>query len=306
MLTRLLTITLAGIACAFAAMPAYAQRDRVFVASYGSDSNPCSFTQPCRTFQAALGAVVAGGEISAIDSAGFGPVTINQSVTITSPNGVEAGIVAAAGGVAAEIDSGAVVILRGLTLEGASSATYGIVMHSGARLEIDNCVVRDFTTTGIYTDGGYVTLTHSIVTNNPTGVFLTTGTSNPITMTMDYDIFDMNTTAVNEQGTVTAPIFLTIANSDFSHNATAIYTSGTLPSGIAHASLYNVVVNNSNELINIFTGSIITLSHVNDMTPASGLYFNTANNISVSSDGTNHVTLSGPLDPGHLGAYPLQ
>ena len=306
MLTRLLTIPLAGIACALAAMPAYAQRDRVFVASYGSDGNPCSFSQPCRTFQAALGAVVAGGEISAIDSAGFGPVTINQSVTITSPNGVEAGIVAAAGGVAVEIDSGAVVILRGLSLEGASSAAYGIAMHSGARLEIDNCVVRDFTTTGIYTDGGFVTLTHSIVTNNPTGVFLTTNSSNPLTITMDYDVFDMSTTAVSEQTTVTTPIFLTIANSDFSHNATAMMTSGTLPGGIAHANLYNVVVNNSNKLIDIWTGSTITLSHVNDMEPASGLYFNTANTISVISDGTNHVTLSGPLNPGHLGAYPLQ
>src|SRR6516165_6570655 len=39
-----------------------------------------------------------GGEVTAIDSAGFGPITITQSVTITSPNGVEAGIVPTAGG----------------------------------------------------------------------------------------------------------------------------------------------------------------------------------------------------------------
>src|SRR5580692_11877630 len=75
-------------------MPAQAQRDRVFVASYGSDSNPCTFGSPCKTFQNAVNTVAAGGEVTAIDSAGFGPVIIGKAVTITSPNGVEAGIAA--------------------------------------------------------------------------------------------------------------------------------------------------------------------------------------------------------------------
>src|SRR5215472_7856524 len=72
-------------------------RARVFVASYGNDSNPCTFGSPCRTFQQAVNVVADGGEVTAIDSAGFGPITINRSVTITSPPGVEAGIVATSG-----------------------------------------------------------------------------------------------------------------------------------------------------------------------------------------------------------------
>jgi len=35
----------------------------------------------------------AGGEVTAIDSAGFGPINITKAVTITSPDGVEAGVV---------------------------------------------------------------------------------------------------------------------------------------------------------------------------------------------------------------------
>jgi hypothetical protein len=40
---------------------------RVFVASYGNDSNPCTFLSPCKTFQQAVNVVNAGGEVTAID-----------------------------------------------------------------------------------------------------------------------------------------------------------------------------------------------------------------------------------------------
>src|ERR1700758_1197202 len=86
------------LACALLAAPAQAQRDRVFVASYGNDSNPCTFGSPCKTFQQAVNVVDAGGEVTAIDSAGFGPISITKAVTVTSPDGVEAGIVPVSGG----------------------------------------------------------------------------------------------------------------------------------------------------------------------------------------------------------------
>src|SRR6202012_3091640 len=80
------------------AAPALAQRDRVFVASYGNDSNPCTFGSPCKTFQNAVNVVATGGEVTAIDSAGFGSILISHSVTITSPNGGAAGRAAPAPG----------------------------------------------------------------------------------------------------------------------------------------------------------------------------------------------------------------
>jgi hypothetical protein len=49
-------------------MPALATAQRTFVASYGSDANPCSMGQPCRTFAAAI--AQAGGDAVALDSAG--------------------------------------------------------------------------------------------------------------------------------------------------------------------------------------------------------------------------------------------
>src|SRR5499427_9853582 len=101
-----LTVLATALACSAASAPANA-RARVFVASYGNDSNPCTFGSPCKTFQVAISAVDAGGEVTAIDSAGFGPISINKAVTITSPAGVEAGVVASAGADAIDINAGA-------------------------------------------------------------------------------------------------------------------------------------------------------------------------------------------------------
>src|SRR5215472_10944968 len=82
----------ATLASSLFSVPAHA-RARVFVASYGNDANPCTFGSPCKTFQVAVNAVDPGGEVTAIDSAGFGPINITKAVTITSPDGVEAGVV---------------------------------------------------------------------------------------------------------------------------------------------------------------------------------------------------------------------
>ena len=135
----------AAFACSLATTPANA-RARVFVASYGSDSNPCTFGSPCKTFQQAVNVVDAGGEVTAIDSAGFGPTNITKAVTITSPDGVEAGIVPAAGGDAIDVNAGSsdAIVLRGLTLNGSGVAFNGIVFNSGGSLTVTNCTLQNF------------------------------------------------------------------------------------------------------------------------------------------------------------------
>jgi hypothetical protein len=144
--TRMLFALLAAVfACSSFVVPAHAARDRVFVASYGSDSNPCTFGSPCKTFQNAVNVVAAGGEVTAIDSAGFGPISITQSVTITSPAGIEAGIAAVAGGDAIDINApGGTVLLQGLTLDGGNAAYNGINFTAGNFLTVTDCVMKNF------------------------------------------------------------------------------------------------------------------------------------------------------------------
>jgi len=123
-----------------------AQTSRTFVSGSGADSGSCGRAAPCRSFAYATTQTNAGGEITVLDSAGYGPVTITQSLTITNPGGVEAGITAASGVTAITISAqpSDTVFLKGLTLEGGGIANNGINLISAGRLLVTSCVVSGF------------------------------------------------------------------------------------------------------------------------------------------------------------------
>lgn len=142
-----------ALAAVLSAPSAMAQNARSFVSPTGSDSNNCTLAAPCRTFQAAYNVTNAYGEIAILGTAGYGPLTITQSITITNPGGVEAGITATSGQNAISINntSAATITLRGMTLEGGGAGSAGIYLTSTANtnLNIIDCVVKDFTRSGI-------------------------------------------------------------------------------------------------------------------------------------------------------------
>src|SRR6516165_12673346 len=105
------------LACPLFAMPAQAQRARVFVSVNGNDANPCTGGSPCKTFQHAHDVVLAGGEISVLDTGGYGTLTISKAISIVAI-GVEASIAIPSGSNGININAGSTdkVSLRGLTL----------------------------------------------------------------------------------------------------------------------------------------------------------------------------------------------
>src|SRR5512143_2690540 len=70
---------------------------RTFVASTGSDTNACSLSAPCRGFVTAIAHTSAGGKVIVLDAAGYGPVTVSHSVSLTAAPGIYAGISVASG-----------------------------------------------------------------------------------------------------------------------------------------------------------------------------------------------------------------
>jgi hypothetical protein len=139
-------------AAAFSATAATAQNARSFVSGHGNDANSCLYAAPCRTFAGAYPKTNAGGEISVLDPAGFGPLTITHALSIVNDGVGEASIVLVAAGNAITINAGAgdAVSLRGLTLDGSGTdSTVGIAFNSGAALTVQNCVVRHFGGVGI-------------------------------------------------------------------------------------------------------------------------------------------------------------
>jgi len=105
-----------AVAGLFRARPMLALNNRSWVSTLGSDLNTCSILDPCKTFQHAHDASIAGGEIDVLNPGDYGPLTINKSITIDGGNmgyilGPSSGL---AIHVAAAIDSR--VVLRNLSL----------------------------------------------------------------------------------------------------------------------------------------------------------------------------------------------
>jgi hypothetical protein len=174
-----------GIASGLAA---HAQATRTWVSGVGDDANPCSRTAPCKTFAGAISKTAAGGEISVLDPGGFGAVTITKSITING-DGTLAGILhSLTTGVIINAGANDRVVLRNLSLHGATNGLNGIRFLAGKHLLIDNCTISGFTTRGIEVSGGagrVVEIRNTRISraaniaaagNNPTGVFVSTTT----------------------------------------------------------------------------------------------------------------------------------
>jgi hypothetical protein len=150
---------------------------RTFVSGAGSDANPCSLSQPCRSLGAAIALVSAGGEVVVLDSAGYGPVTISQSVSITAPSGVYAGITSSGGSGISISGSNLHVTLRGLTVN-SLGGTDGIdVFTDNSEVRIERCTMHGFTHEGLRMAGVnlHVHVEDSEVSANQIGVFAQDG-----------------------------------------------------------------------------------------------------------------------------------
>ena len=121
---------------------------RTYVASNGLDTNDGRLATPCRSIGAALAQTDPGGEIIVLDSAGYGTVVINKSVSVIAPPGIYAGITVT-GGTGIDVTAG-VVALRGLTIRGPGGM---VGIHVGnATVRIDRCVISGLGQYGIHAD----------------------------------------------------------------------------------------------------------------------------------------------------------
>jgi hypothetical protein len=223
--------------------------------------------------------VLAGGEVTAIDSAGFGPITITKAVTITSPAGIEAGIVPAAGSNAITVNAGPndAVVLRGLTVNGAGIGENGIVFNSGGSLTITNCVVQNSVFDGShFTTGNGIliqptsgaldfVITDTIVSGNgsyglqylpPGGSPNVNGTIDQVTATSN-SFLGIGINPLNASGGATV---VGISNSNVSNNANGI--SAENGGAALTVSIDNVTVaNNSGDGIFVTNTSRVLLGH---------------------------------------------
>lgn len=128
----------------------YGQASRTWVSGVGDDANPCSRTAPCKTFAGAISKTAAGGEIDALDPAGYGAVTITKAITIDGGGGQVASVlVSGTNGIVVQAGPSDVVILRNLRINGIGTGINGVRFLSGKDLNVENCVIFGFTQNGL-------------------------------------------------------------------------------------------------------------------------------------------------------------
>jgi len=240
--TKSLCVTAMTVALATAA---HAAALRTFVSGGGNDANTasnCAHAAPCRTLAVALTVTSSGGEIAALDPAGYGPITISGKLSLVGVPG--AAINAPANGIGITINAGAgntVEISNFQIVSDGLSNTTGIAVNSG-NLVLRNSALK-FLSTGMTVTNTKASLFHVDIIGNSVGISATGTGPNPnvfpFTGTTEVllfwgSAFD-NTTAflMNNPGTNTPNIleWLSDPASGFGYS-TGIAGNGTLVNGM--------------------------------------------------------------------------
>lgn len=226
---------------------ANAQATRTWVSGVGDDVNPCSRTAPCKTFAGAISKTAAGGEIDALDPAGYGAVTITKAITIDGGGGQVSSILSTGSrGVSVSAGSTDVVTLRNISFLGVNTGTTGIYFASGKALHIENCSISEFLANGIdiepTTAGAQTFVSNTVVEDNGGDGIFALGPTGMAFVTIDRSRFENNTNGVNANNYAK----FSIRNSAASGNRNAGFlalsnTGGAVMSIVDSTSANNVI-----------------------------------------------------------------
>jgi hypothetical protein len=132
-----------------ASFDAHAQASRTWVSGVGDDANPASRTAPAKTFSGAISKTAAGGEISVLDPGGYGSVTITKSLTIDGSAGYASILASGTNGIIINAGVNDVVTIRNLSIFGRGDGIDGIRIIRAAEVNIESCVISEFSEQGI-------------------------------------------------------------------------------------------------------------------------------------------------------------
>ena len=219
-----------------------AQASRTWVSGVGDDANPCSRTAPCKTFAGAISKTAPGGEIDALDPAGFGALTITKAITIDGGGGQVASVlVAGTNGIVVQAGPSDVVILRNLRINGIGTGINGIRFLAGKSLSVENCDIFGFTTHGIdiATAGGKVFIDNTTVFNNGGNGVNVSSTATTF-VSIENSRFELNTFGVNASNFSQVVVRHSVANGNSS-----VGFLGSAAAGTASLDIYDSMAGNN-------------------------------------------------------------
>jgi hypothetical protein len=258
------TVLASVLACS---LPAHAAGpySETWVSHTGLDTNNCNTpSSPCSSISGALNQTLAGGQINVMDSGHFGPVIINQSVSIvnaisgtaTNMGGYDANGTAFIASIIIVAGANGVVTVRGFVLNGLDFQTNvaGVLINNASQVNIENCLLLNNSAAGIYVlpnlDGETQTLATSInvniqdstITGNGAGIEIAPTTATPINVVVDKTRINNNTGGgLKANGASGGPITVSISDSSLSLN------SGNGVNAVGSSN--NVMINLNNDVI---------------------------------------------------------
>jgi hypothetical protein len=283
----------------FAAGAAQAQATRTWVSGTGDDVNPCSRTAPCKTFAGAISKTAAGGEIDALDPAGYGAVTVTKSMTIDGGSGqVGSILVIGTNGVTVNAGANDVVTIRNISFQGLAQSTgpagtNGIQLLNGKSLHVEHCTIQNFGGNGINivsSTGAKVFVDDTVSRGNTGNGLNIVATNTNVRVSVTNSNFSDNSNGIFSGDFSTT----TVSNSEASGNA----LSGFAAFGNGGAATLNLT--NSTATNNLTSGisagggsatSQVRMSNVTVASNSAGLVI--GSNGTIVSFGNNHNTGTG-------------
>ena len=218
---------------------AFALNGRSAVSVNGLDTNACIVSSPCRSFSAAISNTSVGGEVIALDSAGYGPFTITNTLTVSGAPGVHAAITASGvvAGILVNASATDRVTIRNLVLIG-GGAFFGIEQLLAGELRIIGCLVRNFSNSGIEVRSGGIAVDHTIAIDNQggsagKGIDLVPSGPDSVRATITNSLIQGNDIGILLNSASSA----VVSHCTISENTTGADAVSTIGTGSVHASL---------------------------------------------------------------------
>ena len=228
------TAVLLTLITAVAGMPAQAQPAQqvlAFVSGHGVDSQSCTLTQPCRTFQRAFNTIPPNGVIWVLDPADYQPLTITHGVSIQA-GGMGAITVTSGAAITVSVTTSDPVTLNGLVLDGVGTGQNGINITHGPSVQILNSVVHHFSIgilDGTFDSGSTLLIEDTVTSDNWTGVAIEPNNAGTAKATLNRITANNNMYGVTTAGRHPLTKLghdTTIANSVLSNNDTGLSAQG--------------------------------------------------------------------------------
>jgi hypothetical protein len=268
-----------SLAAMLIAAPAQAQVVQTFVSAAGSDSNNCAdVTTPCLHFQNAVNATVPGGEVVALNPADYGPITINQPITINGQGWAYMAPAAGATAITINANSGDTVTLRGLVLDGINATntngTNGVVLNSGRRLTVTDCIMQNFSDAGTGPLGRGILMqptsgtlsfdiSNTTFSNNSFAIEWEPPSGSPNAIGVIDHVTAVNGGAIGFETDNAAggSVFAVISNSVTSSTGIGIFADNQFSASTITVSIDNLVATNNFEGVAVWGTSNLQLGH---------------------------------------------